>query len=645
MSLLHLWRAWSIKLLKEKARIIVESAAFVLGVTDETKTLRGYWKTKTWPRRSPNLDALPEIFLQISDRNKKGVYKVVEGICVLGRNPSLHPGDLRVVRAVDNLALRHLKDVVVFPQTGERDIPSMCSGGDLDGDDYFVIWDTALIPKEWNPEPMNYTAAKPVEINRPVTINDVMEFFVRYMKNDSLGAIAHAHLANSDFLDNGVKNPRCLELAVLHSKAVDYIKSGEPADLPKHLRPRKWPHFMEKHHKPKEQIYHSEKVLGQLYDRVESIRFVAQYGEPFDQRILTCRNPSKELKEIARRQKVQYDTAMRRIMAQQGIETEFEIWSTFALSKPRVGSDYKMQEELGTIAGALKDRFRKDCKTLANATSPGDVEVLAVAMYLVTWEEMEVALRECKMTKLVDGKEVPVRKLEPRYMPLISFPWLFYEVIGRLASGTARRDEVQELEKLGFQMASAPKSVRVHSHEATGDESPDIEQLETEEGVVIKEGQQLDLGDLRRHSPSQDSSLPPDQNVVERGVEEPANPLNVPHSPGPAAPRLEGGLFPADLNSTTVEGLPAVVTPLHMDAGGPRQLVGLGLQGVNSADGLLDSEVASEPHTNAQMLTVDSKQEKTGGNARIDVEEVIIQHAEESALEKLLKLTELSDDE
>jgi len=41
---------------------------------------------------------------------------------------------------------------------------------------------------------------------------------------------------------------------------------GEPAEMPKRLRPRKWPHFMDKKFKPKEQIYISKKILGQLYD-------------------------------------------------------------------------------------------------------------------------------------------------------------------------------------------------------------------------------------------------------------------------------------------------------------------------------------------------------------------------------------------
>lgn len=209
MSLLHLWRAWSIKLLKEKARIIVENGAFLLGVTDETGTLHGHKRIENRRDHVPNVNDLPQIFVQIPDKNKRGGYVVIEGLCLVGRNPSLHPGDIRVVQAVNNPSLYHLKDVVVFSQQGDRDVPSMCSGGDLDGDDFFVIWDKDLIPLEWNPEPMDYTAPKAIELNRPVEIQDVMKFFVRYMKNDTLGSIAHAHLAQSDFLDRGVKDSRC----------------------------------------------------------------------------------------------------------------------------------------------------------------------------------------------------------------------------------------------------------------------------------------------------------------------------------------------------------------------------------------------------------------------------------------------------
>src|SRR5271154_4308064 len=108
-----------------------------------------------------------------------------------------------------------------------------------------------------------------------------------------------------------------LELAALHSKAVDYVKTGQPAEMPKRLRPYKWPHFMEKKFKPKDATYHSHKILGQLYDRVESVDFGPQYEEPFDKRILRAYKLDDGLLKTVRQTKSQYDTHMRRIMAQQ----------------------------------------------------------------------------------------------------------------------------------------------------------------------------------------------------------------------------------------------------------------------------------------------------------------------------------------
>lgn len=209
LSLLHLWRSWSIKLLKEKARIIVENGAFLLGCMDETATLRGYVSPKVAPGEQIPIDELPQIFLQIPDKKDPTKYVVIEGICLVGRNPSLHPGDLRVVRAVNIPALYHMRDVVVFPQTGDQDIPSMCSGGDLDGDDFFVLWEPKLQPREWNCEPMNYDAPAVIEHKEQIKITDLMKFFVRFMKNDSLPSIAHSHLAQTDYLQMGVKDPKC----------------------------------------------------------------------------------------------------------------------------------------------------------------------------------------------------------------------------------------------------------------------------------------------------------------------------------------------------------------------------------------------------------------------------------------------------
>ena len=215
-TLLRLWKTWSVKALKEKARIIVEKSAFVLGSVDETGILRGYTNSM---EEATDLDRslLPQIFLQVPDPEDRRDYKVITGVCLVGRNPSLHPGDLRVVEAVDVPALRHLKDTVVFSQNGDRDVPSMCSGGDLDGDDFFVFWDENLIPPEWNHPPMDHAPSRPEILDRDVDMNDIIRFFTLYIKNDSLPHIAHAHLAQADRLesenggdDSHAKHPNCL---------------------------------------------------------------------------------------------------------------------------------------------------------------------------------------------------------------------------------------------------------------------------------------------------------------------------------------------------------------------------------------------------------------------------------------------------
>ena len=82
------------------------------------------------------------------------------------------------------------------------------------------------------------------------------------MINDSLGAISTAHLVHADRHPMKARSPECLQLAALHSMAVDFAKSGAPAEMPRSLRPKEYPDFMERWDKP---TYISNGALGKLY--------------------------------------------------------------------------------------------------------------------------------------------------------------------------------------------------------------------------------------------------------------------------------------------------------------------------------------------------------------------------------------------
>lgn len=247
---------------------------------------------------------------------------------------------------------------------------------------------------------------------------------------------------------------------------------------------------MEKKHKPS---YQSDKILGQLYDKVQTDHFVPQWEEPFDKRILRAYKLDNGILKAARQVKSEYDTAMRRIMAQQEIETEFEVWSTFVLSRPRVGSGYKVQETMAIISDGLKEQYRQTCLQRAGCTDgTKDFSKLGpfiAAMYKVTKEELDIALAECRTTKMIGGRLQPKRKMEQKFMPLISFPWLFEKELGRIATGMQAEDD---LAGLGLLPLVLKKEGQSRKRQGAGDVDVD-DFIEQEDGVIVHRGEELDL--------------------------------------------------------------------------------------------------------------------------------------------------------
>ncbi|EZF76853.1 hypothetical protein H105_01863 [Trichophyton soudanense CBS 452.61] len=215
--------------LKYRARIRVPNAVTLYGIMDET----GYLKEN-------------EIYCVYLGENGRREILVRDNV-VITRSPALHPGDIQVVNAVDvpaNSPLRKLHNCVAFSQHGDRDLPSMLSGGDLDGDLYNIIYDTRLIPRKTIP-PANYPRVEAKELDRKVETEDIIDFFVTFMQQDQLGRIATTHQTIADQSEFGTLDQACLKLAHLHSVAVDYSKSGIAVDVLSIPRaPRVRPDFM-----------------------------------------------------------------------------------------------------------------------------------------------------------------------------------------------------------------------------------------------------------------------------------------------------------------------------------------------------------------------------------------------------------------
>ncbi|KAI7849664.1 RNA dependent RNA polymerase-domain-containing protein [Circinella umbellata] len=429
-NLVQMFRVSKLREAKKKAKIHVPNAITVMGVLDETNTLKEN-----------------QIFCQLSARKKKN--RVIKGPCVLYRSPSLHPGDIRMVEAVDCPDLHDLYDVVVFPQQGSRDLPSMCSGGDLDGDIYSIIWDSRLFPAIRDTKPMNHQPIESPKVEGSVSINDIKRFFVDYIINDNLGQIANAHMAIADNSSQDAFDLTCISLAKLHSEAVDFPKTGAVAILENRHRPTRYPDFMEKTDKL---TYTSKKILGQLYRAIEATEFEKyrdqlQFDIKYDPRMFV----EGMVKYIwsAREQKKQYDQNLRELMNQYGIATESELLSGSIVNwlKREDGPDkfHETRYEVRREVTRLRDEWRrvhfpglpsgKNHRRKSFKVTQED-KCKAAAFYYVTYHHSEQY------------------KYKKKRKPMLSFPWLAQEILCRLArenhSFNERIDTIPELDIMSF---------------------------------------------------------------------------------------------------------------------------------------------------------------------------------------------------
>ena len=183
-----------------------------------------------------------EVFIQYTllngdsshDDNNNKMKTLDKRKVVITKNPCHHPGDIRTFTAVNHPRLKHLVDVVVFSQQGDRPAPHDISGSDLDGDEYLVVWHQDLVPHTTpNAEPYDYDAHTTSKTwDESVTREHINQIILDIAEQDCLGRLSNLHLAFADkFGVDSQTSPApevlsTVELAGAISQEVDSGKTG-----------------------------------------------------------------------------------------------------------------------------------------------------------------------------------------------------------------------------------------------------------------------------------------------------------------------------------------------------------------------------------------------------------------------------------
>lgn len=220
---------------------------------------------------------------------------------------------------------------------------------------------------------------------------EVEEYFTNYIVNDSLGIIANAHTVFADKEPNKALCAPCVELAKLFSIAVDFPKTGVPAEIPPHLRVRVYPDFMEKADKS---TYESQSVIGKLFREVKDIAphkcdirsftlDVAMQSYDNDMEV----DGFEDYVSDAFFYKSQYDYKLGNLMEYYGIKTESEILSGSIM---RMSKSFDRRKDAEAITLAVRS-LRKEARTWFNKiasekdSEDNDLYAKASACYHVTY--------------------------------------------------------------------------------------------------------------------------------------------------------------------------------------------------------------------------------------------------------------------
>ena len=274
--------------LKSKGKIVDNQSASLMGVIDETRTLKHN-----------------EVYVRILKPYAKKEEQdfTLQGEVYVTKNPCLHPGDIKILKAVNNEKVRqnlsHMVNVIVFSSLEDekdtRPIQNQISGGDLDGDIYYVSWNKDIldgivkrnVPSQEDPKYPQQNSNKDDNklinnnkiMNNTISMNDVILSHINTMKNDLVPLISNLYLAHADNdLIHGPFNEKCKMLSDLFIIAIDSQKNGKFISQEilseQKLLLNTYPDFLET---DSYKSYKSPGILGILYRLCNEKEFLDEY--------------------------------------------------------------------------------------------------------------------------------------------------------------------------------------------------------------------------------------------------------------------------------------------------------------------------------------------------------------------------------
>uniref|UniRef100_A0A1I8AR02 RNA-directed RNA polymerase n=1 Tax=Steinernema glaseri TaxID=37863 RepID=A0A1I8AR02_9BILA len=388
--------------------------------------------------------------------------KVITGKVLMTKNPAIVGGDVRVFEAVDIPELRDLVDVVVFPRYGPRPHTDEMAGSDLDGDEYIIIWDEKLL-LDHNEAPMHFpkSTKKAAIVPQEDILEKSCEFFVEYIKNDSVGVLAIAHLAVSDIY--GLDSEAANNIAYKHALALDFAKTGDPPEpMKENERTSRYPDFLEKHGN---QSCMTPGLNGQIYRRAKALDDILRksMSRALDEPVVLdadlVYSGWEKYETVARQHFADYGAQIRSVMEKYGIEDEAQLCSGSIVEfRRRIGNVVEDSDHFGAfnVASNIK-RFMSEIFISFRAAFFEQLKVTGENMKEYVCERPSEEMMKMSSAYYVVAYEAATEDHTER---LLSFPWIAWDVLAAIKKTAFLKKPAEEQCDLSL----CPFATRISRH-------------------------------------------------------------------------------------------------------------------------------------------------------------------------------------